>query len=608
MDKKYTAIGIICLIFAFGSFYFSKQEYKRQAEEEARRAAAEDQNPVPTVTELPDVTEPSTEPASTEAPTAEATVAPLLQAEQPTDTARAPRSKEQLFHLENDFIDVEFTTHGGAVKEVALKKYPAVQGEPEPYIFNKGSNLPALAISLTREGDSVEEFAPVYEMIRRDEKSIEFSLEALPGVELIRRYEINSAKEGAAPYLISHSTRFVNRTPTIYNINRLFVNVGTAPHTESDPSDFLLNFGYYDGEDYETVGVSKFKGGGFLGFFKGDPVKEVKQEVRAVWASAKNQFFASVVTPETPGVGVYVEPVELHLNGDEGKPALGITGSLEIDIGVIRPNAETAVNMELYVGPKEYARLSKLNQRQDFVMQLGFFGFIGKILLSMLLGIEKIVGNFGVAIIIMTIFIRLLLWPLTAKAAQSSKKMAKIQEPLKEVRERYKDKPEKIQAETMKLFKQHKINPAAGCLPILVQLPIFFALFQMLRSASELRFAHFLWINDLSLADTIATVAGFPINPLPLVMGITMHYQMRMTPTTLDSTQQKIFKLMPWIFLIFCYTFASGLVLYWTMSNCFSILQQYLTNKKVDPEEPAEPAPQGQGKGKRRKLKKPPKK
>jgi len=442
--------------------------------------------------------------------------------------------------------------------------------------------------------------------VRRDDTSIEFRLEALPGVQLIRRYEISTADDEAAPYVISHSTRFVNQTPTIYNINRLFVNVGTAPHTDSDSSDMLLNFGYYDGEDYEKIGVNKFKGGGFLGFFKSEPVSEIKREVRTTWASAKNQFFCSVVTPEEPGVGIYAKPAELHLNGKE--PALGITGSLEFDIGVINPNSESALNMQLYVGPKEYARLSKLSHREDLVMQLGFFGFIGKILLSMLLWIESVIGNFGVAIILMTVIIRLVLWPLTAKAAQSAKKMAKIQEPLKEVRERFKDKPEKVQAETMKLFKQHKINPAAGCLPIFVQIPIFFALFQMLRSASELRFAHFLWINDLSLADTIATIGGFPINPLPLFMGITMHYQMRMTPTTLDSTQQKIFKFMPWMMLVFCYTFSSGLVLYWSMSNCFSILQQYLTNRSKDPVEVPAPVPQGAPKGKRRKLKKPPKK
>src|SRR5262249_1724427 len=131
---------------------------------------------------------------------------------------------------------------------------------------------------------------------------------------------------------------------------------------------------------------------------------------------------------------------------------------------------------------------------------------------------------------------------------------------------------------------QHKVNPAAGCLPLLVQLPIFLGLYFMLRTSSELRFASFLWIPDLSLPDTVAYIYGFPINILPILMAGSMFLQMKITPTpTTDSMQQKIFQLMPVIFLFFCYSFPAGLVLYWTVQNLLTIVQQYITNKMKDP-------------------------
>jgi YidC/Oxa1 family membrane protein insertase len=143
--------------------------------------------------------------------------------------------------------------------------------------------------------------------------------------------------------------------------------------------------------------------------------------------------------------------------------------------------------------------------------------------------------------------------------------------------------------ETLELWKKHKVNPLAGCLPLLIQMPIFIAFYYMLRGASELRFAHFLWINDLSMQDTVATLFGFPVNIMPLLMGITMFYQMHLAPTPgADPMQAKIMKFMPLIFLVFCYTFSSGLVLYWTVSNCMSIIQQLHTNHKRSLEDASE--------------------
>jgi YidC/Oxa1 family membrane protein insertase len=162
--------------------------------------------------------------------------------------------------------------------------------------------------------------------------------------------------------------------------------------------------------------------------------------------------------------------------------------------------------------------------------------------------------------------------------------MAKIQGPMKDIREKFRDNPQKLQMETMKLFKENKINPAAGCLPIFIQIPIFLGLYSMLRTASDLRFAEFLWIKDLSMPDTLYKFKNFPLNILPLIMCFTTYLQMKMMPSlSIDNAQKKIFQFMPIIFTFFCYNLPSGLILYWTVQNLFTMLQQsVLNNKNLD--------------------------
>jgi YidC/Oxa1 family membrane protein insertase len=198
-------------------------------------------------------------------------------------------------------------------------------------------------------------------------------------------------------------------------------------------------------------------------------------------------------------------------------------------------------------------------------------------------GIHALLGNWGITIIILTIIVKLLLWPLTTAQVRSSRKMSKLQEPLKKIKEKYRDNPQKLQAETLKLFRDNRVNPAAGCLPLLVQIPIFLGLYFMLRTTAEMRFAPFLWIPDLSLPDTIARLGNFPVNILPLIMGISMVWQMQVMPTpAIDGAQKWVFKLMPIIFLLFCYNFPAALVLYWTVQNLLTIAQQIILNRKND--------------------------
>jgi YidC/Oxa1 family membrane protein insertase len=186
------------------------------------------------------------------------------------------------------------------------------------------------------------------------------------------------------------------------------------------------------------------------------------------------------------------------------------------------------------------------------------------------------------------------MWPLQNKATNSMKRMQALQPKMNELREKYKDDPTKMNTELMRLYKEYGINPVGGCLPMLVQIPIFFGFYNMLGKAVELRNARFLWVHDLSQPDTVARILSIPINPLPLLMAVTMFWQMAISPKSGDPVQQRVFMFVPLIFIFFCYNFASALALYWTVQNLFSIVQLYATRNQAAPtlEKVAAPAKQ----------------
>ncbi len=208
------------------------------------------------------------------------------------------------------------------------------------------------------------------------------------------------------------------------------------------------------------------------------------------------------------------------------------------------------------------------------MLNFGWFGFISKTLLWGMNSLHTLLfGSYAAAIVVLTLIIKSLLWPLQNKATNSMRKMSALSPKMTELREKYKDDPTKMNEELMKLYRDYGVNPFSGCLPMLIQIPIFFGFYGMLGTAIELRNSSFLWIHDLSQPDTIGHVLGFPINILPIVMAGTMVWQMAISPKTGDATQQRMLMFMPVIFIAFAYNYASALSLYWTTQNLFSIVQ-----------------------------------
>ena len=242
------------------------------------------------------------------------------------------------------------------------------------------------------------------------------------------------------------------------------------------------------------------------------------------------------------------------------------------------------------MGPKSVSLLKTYDTQLDRAVYFGKLDFLAKPCLWFMNFIYRYIPNYGVAIILLTIVSRGIFWPLAKKSYKSMGEMRRLQPLMQEIREKYKDDKTRMNQEMMGLYRTYKVNPMGGCLPMLIQLPVFFALYKMLYSAIELRHAPFFgWINDLSAPDRLFHFGfsipfmhppyGIPV--LTLVMGATMLIQQKMSPQAGDPTQAKMMMLMPLVFTFIFINFSSGLVLYWLVSNLFSIAQQYYTQKQM---------------------------
>lgn len=587
MDKKNTILGIICIAAGIG--YMNKQTNdlkNQQIQQQQQEAAALEQ----AIVDAPPADTIAVTATDASVPAGEGVLGLLTQSVEVAETVEIEQpfvaADEQIVTLSNEYIEVEFTTLGGAIRTVEFLQ--TKRGERDDYIFNTDGRLPALSLSLAGRDGGMQEFALPYTIEEQTADSITFVFKTGAGLALRRTYSLAQEDADHDPYVIRHSTTFNNQAATPQALSTIFLNLGTAWAISEKQQPAFLNVGYFDGEDSEFIAIDKLTGseGFILGLGASAPVEEIEESVSSQWASVKNQFFAAVLSSEAKGRDLFIYPVEAPEAEDGTRERPGISGSVGYEVGTVAAGTAKTLDFDFYVGPKEFKRLQALGNHQDEVMQFGFLSFISKLLLSFMYAIHGVGASWGWSIVIMTICIKTLFWPLSAKASRSQKRMAKIQGPMAELKEKYKDNPQKLQQETLKVFKENQVNPVAGCLPMIIQMPIFLGLFYMLRSASELRHESFLWVSDLSMPDTLTYIAGFPLNILPLIMGLTMFFQMRMMPVspTADPAQQKIFKFLPFIFLIFLYNFSSGLVLYWTVQNLLTILQQKIINSRPDEE------------------------
>jgi YidC/Oxa1 family membrane protein insertase len=338
--------------------------------------------------------------------------------------------------------------------------------------------------------------------------------------------------------------------------------------TETDKA--MVDFAVISGTNENTY---VFKGPFTYNGKKLEQVKEIEKNIQAdkgyTYAGLDEGFFAFIWIP-----------------AEDSRFPLTILKA-ENNIPVLRMSMDKSMATgRLYFGPKQSDVLKSLDVRADQIIDFGWFHWIAVPLIWALNMMNKVTHNFGIDIIILTIIIKIIFYPLTVKSSTSMKKMQKLQPKIMKLKEKYANDKGKLNQEMMGLYKTEGVNPMGGCLPMVIQIPVFFALYQALSGAIELRHAYFFWwINDLSAPEDLFTfhVAGYalPIRILPLIMGVTQVIQQKMTPTTADPMQEKIMLLMPIVFTFLFWGFSSGLVLYWLVNNVISIAQQYYINKKA---------------------------
>jgi YidC/Oxa1 family membrane protein insertase len=404
------------------------------------------------------------------------------------------------------------------------------------------------------------------------------------GLEITKVYTLSKQAGLKDDYQIKLAITFKNNGSSTFETPGFFVSTGAAEPIHRTDRIFATQFDWYRDGKFNSIAVNYFDPGKILGLFQTSGPRDVYSATadKILWAAVSNQYFATILAPqETDGTQVWATPVNLPTN-DGQMPVRAIQGAMEIPAFTL-PSGETkTVVFNIYAGPKEFNRLAKLPNDQAEIMNFGWAKWVSEILLTVMNTLHVWVKSYALAIIIMTIIIRSLLWPLQNAATKSMRKMAKLSPIMNELREKYKDDPQRMNQETMKLYKEYGVNPFGGCLPMLVQIPIFFGFYGMLDKAIELRNSSFLWVHDLSQPDTVFHLGGIPINILPLVMAGTQLWQMSITPKTGDPAQQRMFLFMPLIFLFICYNYASGLALYWTVQNLFFVTQMYLTKNQAD--------------------------
>ena len=527
--------------------------------------------PMPPASEI---TKAAATPAATPAAAA-ATPAPWPIAGEPAITALT----KSLFTRNAEYV---FSNDKGGIERAVLLLHYGEQKKAVP--LNEGSAMPIGAV-----GENPGSAWGGFDMKTNPARSeAVFTRRDADGLEVTKRFTLPQDETKSDLYVIRMELEFRNSGTAAVSRTGYFVSTGGAAPVHLHDLPMYTRFDWmHDNTKFAGLDVNWFNASSVP--LLGIPIRAAQslfQESKpdVVWAGVASQYFCTIVTTEkTKGVSAWATRFDAIM--PEKAPASGIQGGLGMPKFTLAPGETLQESFLIYAGPKELKRLQDLNKGQDAVMNFGMFGFVSKFLLWAMNGLNGIFHSYAVSIIILTLMIKSVLWPVQNKATDQMRKMALLSPKMTEVREKYKDDPQKMNAKMMELYKDYGVNPFSGCLPMLIQIPIFFGFYSMLGSAIELRNSQFLWIQDLSQPDTVWHIVGinFPVNLLPIVMAGTMVWQMAISPKTGDAMQQRIMLFMPIIFLVFCYNYASGLALYWTTQNLFSIVQLYLTRNKPLP-------------------------
>lgn len=502
-----------------------------------------------------------------------------------------PPTEEEFIILKNEKVVFTLTNIGGGIKHAELKDQKNVGETSRVRINLHGSGSIAGFVDSKETLDSTP-FAYKGDL-STPEKTAVFVAKLPSGVIVKKTFALETEKIPGAPYFLNLTLEFENTTPANFDLSEYGLFLGSAAPLYQAERPTHTGFFWYEGGEMHFKDATAFKGGWISSeksIIRSDQGEEVK------YAGVTDQFFSTVIRPEKPAATrVWGKPKQVVLKANE-KAVSAVRAAISLPPLTLAPGSPLILKYKIFTGPKANTMLRKLENTKAAgdgwgdIMQYGWFGIVSRTLNWLLnflhSGLDKVSTeqSWGLAIICLTLIVRIFIWPLHAKSTHTMKRMSKLQPKMAELKVKYADDPNKLNTEMMGLYRKYGINPLGGCLPMFIQIPIFFGFFRMLDYAVELRNQPFLWVDDLSQPDTLTYWLGIPINILPVVMAGTSVIQMAMMPKTGDKMQQRIMMMMPLMFFFFCYNYASALALYWTTQNIFSIGQTWLMNKIPEPE------------------------
>ena len=537
-------------------------------------------------------------PATSNAPSAKVNAPPVSTTQAAPALPAGPlavptfQATEESVILENDLLRLTFTSHGGGARLIELKKYPAsvdcrdTAAKGVPSALNRFAPLPALTLGagpLTGDGLFT---------LRKTSSGVHAEKTLQNGLLVSQDWVLSNG------YFFETIVTVENRGTSAVSVPPHEYVVGAAtPMDRHDPAEVQGAY-WFNGEKAEQINKAWFANATLGCSTISTPRTEFTGgSSNVVWAAVHNQFFALIVQPDLSPAGVRVVDValpqpsaaELAADGRLNPAPRAHHTSLTYPAQTLQPGQKVVRRHTIYAGPKEYRQLKTSEKQLDLVMDFtGITGFCAKALLLLLNAVHSLIPSYGASIVV-----------LTNASTRSMKRMAALQPQMNAIREKYKNDPAKMNQKTMEFMKEHRINPMAGCLPLLLTFPVFIGFFFMLRTAIELRGESFLWCCDLSRPDSVYVVPGMgfipllgipgiglPLNIMPLLYLATAWWQSTLTPVSpqMDPAQQKMLKYMPVFFGVLFYNYSAGLTLYWTTQNLMTILQTKITKSNEGPE------------------------
>jgi len=512
-------------------------------------------------------------------------VAPVAttQEDTPTKVTTAAVDKEAQFRLQTDkrisvqtdLFKAEIDTMGGDLRKLELTQHRADNSESKNFILLNDQAAPAVYIvqsgiqlaDLATHREVFTSAANEYQMAA-DQNELKVSLDwvGADGVKLTKTYTfVRGSYEVKVDQIINNGSTSSIQPKAYYQIVH---DSESSQGTKMMPT-FTGGAYFTDSDHYQKRPFTKMA------------EKPLSIETKDGWVGLVQHYFVGAWIPSgSESHRFYDKKLTDHIYR---------IGS-ETYLSSISPGNIKTTSANLYLGPQSHSELVKAAPGLEYTVDYGVLSFIASPLFMILSMIQSLVGNWGYAIILLTVLIKLAFYPLSASGYRNMAQMRELAPRLQSLKEKFGDDRQKMQQAMMELYKKEKINPMGGCLPILVQIPVFISLYWMLLASVEMRHAPFiLWIQDLSAPDTLfghipdilPLIGGMPIGLLPILMGVSMIIQTKLNPKPADPMQAKVMAIMPIVFSVFFFFFPAGLVLYWLVNNVLSIAQQARINHLI---------------------------